>query len=399
MSDDDILCFSCNLIPGLSSSLADITVTEGSDDGNMGELVDTRVTNSGPLTWPGGAFYENPALGDQGPDVVTTFNRLKLTEKAVPSTPPDNNGKRYPVYYDSYAQTIRAMDYQDFVDTFVNSMLTLVDIQCGNFDIFRELSPYKVLPVAREDVFPCYELVSSTPIFVDTVQNGYRQNFGFNVLCPAGTTRGLRPIDDPNIWRRDFLYKLTDFNVNSKAPLYITENDNLKEYGAQDVCDCLTPALAYEFCYNNPNRSFEYSLGPITPGSSYVAMGCKIVDENNEGAINYPEIIFRPQSNVTFQWNREKDGPAGSTRAYSNIEFTGNYQVMASQEYPNTGAADNGFNNVITGEWPDIFVSRVPFGSARSYGSYPDLDGSFGGNFVTGCGVQVSTNYLRLKIT
>ena len=163
MSDamiDDIIQF---CIFKHQTSLPVSLSVDSSNSGNLGDITDTWL-QAGAASTSATAFPSEATTAE--PSVVNvTFNRITQQVSTVHQTLYPDDGKRYPVYFDSQ-NNIQAMNAQDMKDTFIHPAFDIIfstdttTQQAGTYYISTSTTPGTG---TNRSV-----LVSSNPDYTDT---------------------------------------------------------------------------------------------------------------------------------------------------------------------------------------------------------------------------------------
>ena len=226
------------------------------NSGSLDAINDTRL-QAGAVSNSSTAFPNEATTAE--PSVVTvTFDKINQATATL-SQPADTNNIRFPVYLDG-SNNIKAMSYQDAVDTWVNAATTSI-IAAQPYKIHTSTTP----PSG-------YTLVSSTPVFVDT-----RANTSLYTAGGIGET-----LDQPQDITSYYLHRANGTAVTvTGMPLYIDSNQNLKEYTVAELDVILKEIIRYT-AINTTNQKIRYYIG-----GSGTTLGTGMANTKLNGSGNY----------------------------------------------------------------------------------------------------------------
>jgi len=227
--------------------------------GSLDSMSDTRM-QAGASTTDVTNFDtagETPNVSQVTPIV---YDKINQANSSV-STPTDTNNKFYPVYYDG--TDIRAMSATDVFDTIINAAIgTLVDgnDRGGTFRIHTATS------------LSLNTLISSTPVFTDTIAN-----------VSAYTAGGIGETQDqPTTITNYYLFRTNQTVATSfQSPLQITSGNDLQIYTDANL-DAMLLAEMRHHTVNTAGSRITYSIN-----GSGANRGTGMVDTRLDGAGNY----------------------------------------------------------------------------------------------------------------
>lgn len=227
--------------------------------GSLDSMSDTRM-QAGASTTDVTNFDtagETPNVSQVTPIV---YDKINQANSSV-STPTDTNNKFYPVYYDG--TDIRAMSATDVFDTIINAAIgTLVDgnDRGGTFRIHTATS------------LSLNTLISSTPVFTDTIAN-----------VSAYTAGGIGETQDqPTTVTNYYLFRTNQTVATSfQSPLQITSGNDLQIYADANL-DAMLLAEMRHHTVNTAGSRITYSIN-----GSGANRGTGMVDTRLDGAGNY----------------------------------------------------------------------------------------------------------------
>ena len=275
MSDtmiDDIIQF---CIFKHQTSLPVSLSVDSSNTGNLSDITDSRL-QAGAQSTSASAFPSEATTAE--PSVVNvTWNRITQTVSTVHSTLTADDGKRYPVYFDSQ-NNIQAMNAQDMKDTFIHPAFDIIfstdttTQQAGTYYISTSTTPGTG---TNRSV-----LVSSNPVYTDTRAD------------TSAYTAGSIPEtqDQPTNITNYYLHR-NDFASNPvpsmTLPLYIRGDNDLQEYptsGFPTFDQLIENFMGHTAGYSTDGYTLRYEIGTST--ANYTK-GTGIADTRLNGSGNY----------------------------------------------------------------------------------------------------------------
>jgi len=275
MSDamiDDIKTF-C-IFKYQTSGAVNLTVNS-SNTGNLSDITDSRL-QAGAQSTSASAFPSEATTAE--PSVVNvTWNRITQTVSTVHNTLTADDGKRYPVYFDSQ-NNIQAMNAQDMKDTFIHPAFDIIfstdttTQQAGTYYISTSTTPGTG---TNRSV-----LVSSNPVYTDTRAD------------TSAYTAGSIPEtqDQPTNITSYYLHR-NDFASNPvpsmTLPLYIRGDNDLQEYptsGFPTFDQLIENFMGHTATSSTDGYTLRYEIGTST--ANYTK-GTGIADTRLNGSGNY----------------------------------------------------------------------------------------------------------------
>ena len=225
--------------------------------GSLDSMTDTRM-QAGASTTDVTNFDtegETPNVSQVTPIV---YDKINQANSSV-STPTDTNNKLYPVYYDG-SGSIQAMSATDVFDTIINAAIgTLVDgnDRGGTFRIHTATS------------LSLNTLISSTPVFTDTIANASAYTAG-----GIGETR-----DQPTTQQNYYLFQTNQTAATVfQSPLQITSGNDLQIYTNANF-DAMLLAEMRHHTVNTTGSRITYSIN-----GSGATRGTPMVDKRLDGS-------------------------------------------------------------------------------------------------------------------
>ena len=275
MSDamiDDIIQF---CIFKHQTSLPVSLSVDSSNTGNLSDITDSRLQAGAQST--SASAFPNEATTAEPSVVNVTWNRITQQVSTVHQTLYPDDGKRYPVYFDSQ-NNIQAMNAQDMKDTFIHPAFDIISStdtttqQAGTYYISTSTTPGTG---TNRSV-----LVSSNPVYTDTRAD------------TSAYTAGSIPEtqDQPTNITSYYLHR-NDFASNPvpsmTLPLYIRGDNDLQEYpttGFPTFDQTIENFMGHTAGYSTDGYTLRYEIGTST--ANYTK-GSGIADTRLNGSGNY----------------------------------------------------------------------------------------------------------------
>ena len=275
MSDamiDDIKTF-C-IFKYQTSGAVNLTVNS-SNTGNLSDITDSRL-QAGAQSTSASAFPSEATTAE--PSVVNvTWNRITQQVSTVHQTLYPDDGKRYPVYFDSQ-NNIQAMNAQDMKDTFIHPAF---DIIFSTDTTTNQAGTYYISTSQTEGTGSNRSvLVSSNPVYTDTRAD------------TSAYTAGSIPEtqDQPTNITNYYLHR-NDFASNPvpnmTLPLYIRGDNDLQEYptsGFPTFDQLIENFMGHTATSSTDGYTLRYEIGTST--ANYTK-GTGIADTRLNGSGNY----------------------------------------------------------------------------------------------------------------
>ncbi len=228
--------------------------------GSLASMEDTRM-QAGASTTDATNFDTEEETLNVSQVTPIVYDKINQANSSV-STPTDTNNKLYPIYYDG-SGTIQAMSATDVFDTIINAAIgTLVDgnDRGGTFRIFNATS------------LSLNTLISSTPVFTDTIANVSAYTEG-----GIGETR-----DQPTTQENYYLFQTNQTAATGfQSPMQITSGNDLQIYTNANL-DAMLLAEMRHHTVNTVGSRITYSIN-----GSGANRGTGMVDQRLDGGGNY----------------------------------------------------------------------------------------------------------------
>jgi len=257
-----------------TSGAVNLSVNSG-NTGNLSNITDTRL-QAGAASTSTTAFPSEATTAE--PSVVSvTFNRITQTVSSVHNTLTADDGKRYPVYFDSQ-NNIQAMNAQDMKDTFIHPAF---DIIFSTDTTTNQAGTYYISTSQTEGTGANRSvLVSTDPVYTDTRAD-----------TSAYTAGGIgETLDQPTDVTNYYLHR-NDFASNPvpsmTLPLYIRGDNDLQEYptsGFPTFDQLIENFMGHTATSSADGYTLRYDIGTST--ANYTK-GSGIADTRLNGSGNY----------------------------------------------------------------------------------------------------------------
>ena len=269
---------------------------------NSGALIDgmsdTRL-QAGSASQAAASFVAETSTAE--PSTVTVaFDKINLAYTASGSiSKTADSGTSYPVYYDSSAGAVRAMNLTDLLDTFIHPQIdnmiaaTESDATAGTYTINTATSLSGYTEVSG----------SNTQVFIDTRADT-------SAYSAAGIPETL---DQPTTVTNYYLQRrnLSDPGDADRTPLFINGSNDLQEFNQDDVDSLLAGWLRFTAAHSTDGFKVTYSVG--TSGSGNVR-GSTMTDTKLDGSGNYQTL----QAGVDDYRSQEfPNGSAATINSYN----------------------------------------------------------------------------------
>ena len=221
-----------SLAPSVSLSVVN-------SSGNVGSITDTRQQAGAHSTHA--SSFPSEATTAEPSTVTVTYD--KISQSINSGSAPTDSGKTWPCYRTA-TNNIQAMSLQDVKDTFLHPAIDLLvssslgTDQGGTYHINTSNS------IAGST------LVDATPIFVNTQADTGAYSSG---------TIGDHALDNPTTIQNYYLHKIDGNNQSTKAPLYVTAGNDLREYVTADWNTLIGNALKYTAAASVDGFKITYS--------------------------------------------------------------------------------------------------------------------------------------------
>jgi len=208
--------------------------------GTLSAITDTRL-QAGSVSTSASSF---PGEGTtQEPQTVTvTYDKISSTNAS--SSPTADTGITFPVF--SNAGNIQAMNLQDVKDTFLHPAIDLLSSGSAGS------SQGGTYTIHSNSTLAGGQLVSSTPIFVDTKAD---------ISAYSAGTIGSHALDNPTTVTSYYLHRLTGSNNSYTQPLHIRSDNDLQSFTSSAFESLLQGWIRQTATSSTDGYKISYNIG------------------------------------------------------------------------------------------------------------------------------------------
>ena len=224
-----------------------VTLSVVGSGGTLSAMSDTRL-QAGAATTDVTDFD----TASETPDVSTvtvTYDKVSHSNASV--SPTSDTGKTWPVYYNASGQ-IQAMSLTDVKDTFLHPAIDLLASGSTGTD---QGGTYHV---SASNSVSGSTLVSSTPIFTDTIANT-------SLYTAAGIPETL---DQPTTVTNYYLHRINGVSGTYTEPYFIDASNNIKEYTTAAFDSLLQEWMRYTAVSSVDGYALSYNIGTSGLGNT-----------------------------------------------------------------------------------------------------------------------------------
>lgn len=263
------------------------TVASG---GNLGTISDTRL-QAGQVSVSQDGFVDETITEE--PTIVTVnFSKISQTKDTTLAT--NDTGKLFPVYYSS-AGNIHAMSTQDILDTFIYPAIILLSEPNTTY---RQAGTYFI---STSTSVAGATLVSATPIFTDT-RSDPSQYSAANIP---------ETLDKPISIQNYYLHKINGVDVAFTTPMFITPDNNIREYNPVTFKNIMAEWIRYTASSNLAGYSLSYNIN-----GSGNSRGTGMSDTRLNGAGDYQTLQVGVVPTEEYRSQEFPNGAAVSANTY-----------------------------------------------------------------------------------
>jgi len=243
-----------------------VSLSQVSTGGNLGSIDDTRK-DVGAVSTSNTAFIGS-ATTEDAITVTVGFARISQTVTSITESV-DTSNKAFPVYLDG-DNNIQAMSLQDVYDTFVPAATTAT--------LANGSAHPGVYRISTATSIASHDLVSSTPVFVDTIAD-----LSLYETAPADLieAQGQTPITQNNY----YLHKGTGSAVSYPNPVFITSSNDLQEFTSASFDSILENCIRHRLSGGATNSKLRYSID----GAGGQVSGTVMENKQYDGSTYYTE--------------------------------------------------------------------------------------------------------------
>lgn len=243
-----------------------VSLSQVSTNGNLGSIDDTRK-DVGAVSTSNTAFID--AANTQDAITVTVeYARISQTVTTITESV-DTSNKAFPVYLDG-DDNIRSMSLQDVYDTFVPAATTAT--------LANGSAHPGVYRISTATSIADHDLVSSTPVFTDTIAD-----LSHYATSPADLIedQGQTPLTQNNY----YLHKGKGSAVSYPNPVFITSSNDLQEFTSASFDSILENCIRHRLSGGATNSKLRYSID----GSGGQVSGTVMENKQYDGSTYYTD--------------------------------------------------------------------------------------------------------------
>ncbi len=255
------------------SPTAVLTVVSSSG-ANIDAMSDTRL-EAGATSQSSTAFVAEASTAEPG-TVTVSYDKINL---AYTSTDDIDNitdtGISFPVYYDSSAGAVRAMNLTDFLDTFI---YPAVDLMIAASESSDTAGTYTITSSASAATNYTKVSGSDVAVFTDTRADT-------SAYSAAGIPETL---DQPTTVTNYYLHRRNGADLTpTRTPVFIDGSNNIQVFSTSTLADLLGDWLRYTAAHDTNGNKITYSVGTSGSGN---ARGTNMLDTKLNGSGNYQTL-------------------------------------------------------------------------------------------------------------
>jgi len=245
-----------------------------SSGANIDAMSDTRL-QAGATSQSSTAFVAEASTAEPG-TVTVSYDKINL---AYTSTGDISNtsdaGTTFPVYYDTSAGAIRAMNLTDFLDTFIYPAVDLMIVASESSDTG---GTYTITSSASAATNYTKVSADDTAVFTDTRADT-------SAYSAAGIPETL---DQPTTVTNYYLHRRNGSDLTpTRTPVSIDGSNNIQVFSTSTLADLLGDWLRYTAAHDTNGNKITYSVGTSGSGN---ARGTNMLDTKLNGSGNYQTL-------------------------------------------------------------------------------------------------------------
>ena len=244
---------------------------DSSNTGNLSNITDSRLQAGAQST--SASSFPNEATTAEPSVVNVTWNRITQQVSTVHSTLTADDGKRYPVYFDSQ-NNIQAMNAQDMKDTFIHPAFDII----FSTDTTTQQAGTYFISTSSTAADGTKQVVSSTAVYTDTRAD--TSSF-LSSNIPSATNATL---DYPQTITNYYLHKNIRTSETLTYPLKIRSDNDLQVYPNSDFDAMIENLMVYTALASTDGYTIRYELGT---SAAATVKGTGIADTRLNGSGNY----------------------------------------------------------------------------------------------------------------
>jgi len=261
-----------------------VTLSVVSTNGNLASMYDTRMSAGASLSSVS-SFHPESSTAEPG-NVSVEYDKITQTLQTA-GVPSDTSNIRFPIYQSG--GNIHAMTLTDMYETFAQDAVDTIMAQL----------PYKI----HTHVVPPtgYSLVSSTPVFSNTIANVSAYSYG---SIPEA-------VDQPTTVTNYYLNVKTGVTPSSSIGLmYIDASQNVREY-TQAQLDVVLKELIRYACRDLTNHKLRFITS--LNGNTETVLGSGLTNTKLDGDGNYQQRYVNTDDYRTQEF---PNGTSTATHTY-----------------------------------------------------------------------------------
>jgi len=269
-----------------------------SSGANIDAMSDTRL-EAGATSQSSTAFVAEASTAEPG-TVTVSYDKINLAYTATDDiSNTSDTGTTFPVYYDSSAGAVRAMNLTDLLDTFI---YPAVDLMIAASESSDTAGTYTITSSATAASNYTKVSASDVAVFTDTRAD-----------TSAYSSSGIpETLDQPTTVTNYYLHRRDGSDVTpDRTPVLIDGSNNIQEFSTSTLADLLGDWLRYTAAHDTGGYKITYSVGTSGSGN---ARGTNMLDTKLNGSGNY-------QTRQVGDDYRSQEFPNGSPATISTYKL------------------------------------------------------------------------------
>ena len=269
-----------------------------SSGANIDAISDTRL-EAGATSQSSTAFVAEASTAEPG-TVTVSYDKINLAYTATDDiSNTSDTGTTFPVYYDSSAGAVRAMNLTDFLDTFI---YPAVDLMIAASESSDTAGTYTITSSATAASNYTKVSASDVAVFTDTRAD-----------TSAYSSSGIpETLDQPTTVTNYYLHRRDGSDLTpDRTPVLIDGSNNIQEFSTSTLADLLGDWLRYTAAHDTGGYKITYSVGTSGSGN---ARGTNMLDTKLNGSGNY-------QTRQVGDDYRSQEFPNGSPATISTYKL------------------------------------------------------------------------------
>ena len=245
-----------------------------SSGANIDAMSDTRL-EAGATSQSSTAFVAEASTAEPG-TVTVSYDKINLAYTATDDiSNTSDTGTTFPVYYDSSAGAVRAMNLTDLLDTFI---YPAVDLMIAASESSDTAGTYTITSSATAASNYTKVSASDVAVFTDTRAD-----------TSAYSSSGIpETLDQPTTVTNYYLHRRDGSDVTpDRTPVLIDGSNNIQEFSTSTLADLLGDWLRYTAAHDTNGNKITYSVGTSGSGN---ARGTNMLDTKLNGSGNYQTL-------------------------------------------------------------------------------------------------------------